>query len=57
MTFPADRPESYDESLVWDEEADDWIAADGSGGSHYQSQLVAIGQDDDGNGVIYYGST
>lgn len=55
MTWPADRPVTYDETLIYDEEAGTWGAADGSGGSHYQTQLVVIGYDDDGNGVIYYG--
>ncbi len=51
----ADRPGSYDETKVYDEEAGTWGAVDGEGGSRYQSQIVAIGHDDDGYGVIYFG--
>ena len=31
-------------------------AADGTGGSHYQSQIIVIGYDDNGDGVVYYGA-
>ena len=55
-TWPESRPGSYDETLVYDEEAGTWGAVDGKGGSRYQSQFVAVGYDDDGNGVIYYGA-
>ena len=55
MAWPDDRPGTYDETLVWDETTGAWIAANGKGGSKYQTNIVAIGQDDDGNGVIYYG--
>lgn len=55
MAFIEDRPETYDETKVWDEDSGTWVAADGSGGSLYQNQLVAVGYDDDGNGVVYYG--
>lgn len=54
--WPINRFEDYDATLIWDEENSVWIAADGSGGSRYQSQLVIVGQDDFGDGVIYYGS-
>lgn len=55
MAWIEDRPETYDETLIWDEENGEWTDADGSAGSRYQTYLVAVGQDDDGNGVIYYG--
>jgi len=55
MAWPDERPETYDPALVWDEDTGQWIAADGSGGSHYQENLVVIGQNGDGEGVIYYG--
>lgn len=56
MAWPDTRPVAYDETLIWDEETGAWIAADGSGGSRYQTQLVVVGQNDTGQGVIYFGS-
>lgn len=56
MTWPSTRTSEH-ETEIYDEDAGEWIAADGSGGSHYQTQLVVIGQDDTGQGVIYYGAT
>ena len=55
MTWPESRPETYDGSLVWDEDTGQWIAVDSSGGSRYETFLVVVGQDDNGYGVIYYG--
>jgi len=55
MAWPESRPETYDGSLVWDEDAGAWIDVNCSGGSRYQENLVVIGQNDDGEGVIYYG--
>ena len=45
----------YDPDLIWDEDAGEWITADGSAGSRLQTNLVAIGSNDTGQGVIYYG--
>lgn len=56
MTWPDTRPVTYDEDLVWDEDADDWVSVNSEGGSRYQTNLIVIGYDNDGNGVIYYGS-
>jgi hypothetical protein len=55
MSWPDSRPETYDEDLIWDEDGDEWVSADGSGGSRFQTNLIAVGYDDDGYGVIYYG--
>ena len=57
MAWPDSRPVSYNEALVYDEDAGAWVAVDGKGGSRYQENLVAIGYDNDGNGVVYFGST
>ena len=57
VSWPNVRPSDYDEEVIYDEDAGAWITVDGSGGSRYQTQLVAIGSDDDGEGVVYFGST
>jgi hypothetical protein len=55
INYPPSRPSDYDPDLIWDEDAGTWIAADGSAGSRLQTNLVAIGSNDVGQGVIYYG--
>lgn len=57
LTWPDARPDDYDPDLYWDEDNGVWSipVITVAGGGRYQSQLVVIGQDDTGNGVIYYG--
>lgn len=55
INYPPSRPSDYDPDLIWDEDAGAWIAADGSAGSRLQTNLVAIGSNNIGQGVIYYG--
>jgi hypothetical protein len=44
----------YDEDKIYDEDTGTWVTADGSAGSRLQTNLVAIGQNDTGQGVVYY---
>ena len=53
MSWPDDRPVTYDETLIYDEDTGTWIDADGTAGSRYQTQLVVISD----TGAIYFGST
>jgi hypothetical protein len=54
LNWPASRPSDYDPDLIFDEDTGTWVTADGSAGSRLQTNLVAIGQNDTGQGVIYY---
>ena len=50
--YPEDRPGTYDESKVWDENTQTWVTTEDllrKGGSRYRSILVAIGKD-----LIYF---
>ncbi len=50
-----DRPPTYDPDASWDEDTGAWVSLEVYGGDIYKINLVIIGQDDNGNGVIYYG--
>lgn len=52
-----DRPGTYNAALYWNEENGVWTATEVISGGNYKSQIVAIGSDDDGEGVIYFGGT
>ena len=54
MSWPESRPAEYDSAAFWNETAGTWTGID-TGGSHYKCQMVVIGSDDSGNGVVYYG--
>ncbi len=57
--FPEERPLDYDSDLVWAYNAgtDTWEWQDVvvAGGGRYNQQIVAIGQGDANQGVIYFG--
>jgi hypothetical protein len=58
LVWPEERPDDYNPDLYWDEENGTWseTVITAAGGGRYKEQLVAVGQDDDGNGVIYFGA-
>ncbi len=47
------RPPIYDKTKVWDEISRSWISNDGRGGGRFREQLIAIGQQADGNSKIF----
>jgi hypothetical protein len=55
MVWPETRPIAYDPELFWDEDAGTWTGVD-AGGSRYKMQVVVVGQNDIGEGVIYFGA-
>lgn len=52
--WPHERWTDYNPDLTWDEETEIWVT-DVAGSGRYKQQLVTVGYDDDGNGVVYYG--
>jgi hypothetical protein len=53
VAWPQQRPIGYDPDASWDEESGTWTSVL-VGGGKYSSQLVLVGSDDVGQGVIYY---
>lgn len=53
--WPLERPTYYDADKYFDIATETWVTSENSEGGRYKEQLVAIGQDNSGNGVIYYG--
>lgn len=50
------RLPNYDETKYFDIATETWVTdINVAGGGRYQQQLVAVGSDDNGYGVIYYG--
>jgi hypothetical protein len=50
--FPEDRPQSYDEDLVYNEDTGTWGSNETrlrEGGSRHRAQLVAVAKD-----LVYY---
>jgi len=48
MPFPEDRPDEYDENLVFDEDTQTWVSTEDllrKGGSRYRSVFIAIAKD------------
>lgn len=54
MAFPEDRPETYDPDLTWDEETGTWVSVI-VGPGRYKTSVIAIGQGDANEGVVYFG--
>jgi hypothetical protein len=55
MAWPDDRPVDYDEDKYFDITTETWVSEEVAvGGGRYQTQLVVIGQNDTGQGVVYY---
>ncbi len=54
--WPEARSAGYDPDAYWDEDNGVWatVTVAVAGGGRYQSQLVAVGQNDAGQGVVYY---
>lgn len=52
MSWPEDRPGTYDEDKVWDEATETWVSNDGRGGARYQNQIIIINE----QGQIYFSS-
>ena len=57
--WPVARAGAYDEDVVWNEETEAWVAADGRNTTAYQNQIVVIGMNpsDSNKRVIYFGAT
>ena len=54
-TFPDERP-SVDPDLIWDEETGTWVSGIVGPGRH-KTSVIAIGQGDANEGVIYFGAS
>jgi hypothetical protein len=47
-------PRPPDPIGIWDEDTGTWGGVEVAGGGRYKNTLVVVGQDNSGNGVIYY---
>jgi len=50
--FPSDRPDTYDEDLVFNWDTGTWVSTESllaEGGSRHRTQLVAVGK-----GLVYF---
>lgn len=54
-SWPEDRAETYDPDLTWDEESETWVSSIVGPGRHKKS-VIAIGQGDANEGVVYFGA-
>jgi hypothetical protein len=48
-----ERPTNYNPDLYWD--GSDWSLIEVAGGGRYKNNLVVIGENSTGQGLIYYG--
>lgn len=55
-SYPYQRSDFYDEESYFDISTETWVStAVIAGGGRYNQNLIVVGQDDNGYGVIYYG--
>ncbi len=53
--WPYPKASDYDPDKYFDQATETWVTTENKEGGRYKTQLVAIGQNDTGDGVIYYG--
>ena len=58
MAWPSDRVGGYDPDVVWDEDGEAWVAADGRGDTRNQTNIVVVGVvNATGEQAIYFGTS
>jgi len=55
MAWPQSRPISYDPSKMWDEDSRTWVTASNVAAGRYHRTIVVIGENDVGQGVVFWG--